>query len=47
MCTTRRVLGRAGLDEAEVSVLLGLARQIEWYGRSGAPRAAAIEEEVL
>jgi tRNA/rRNA methyltransferase len=31
----RRVLGRAGLEERDVRVLIGLFRQIEWYGSGG------------
>ncbi|GIW56702.1 MAG: tRNA (cytidine/uridine-2'-O-)-methyltransferase TrmJ [Nitrospiraceae bacterium] len=31
----RRFLGRAGLEERDVKILLGLARQIEWYGDGG------------
>jgi tRNA/rRNA methyltransferase len=47
MYALRSILGRARLDEREVRILLGLARQIEWYGgtvekvedkRSGEPR---------
>jgi tRNA/rRNA methyltransferase len=33
MLALRRLLGRTGLEEREVRILLGLARQIEWYGR--------------
>jgi TrmH family RNA methyltransferase len=39
MRTVRRMLGRAGLDEREVRVVLGLARQLAWYGTRGAARA--------
>lgn len=31
----RRVLGRAGLEERDVSILTGLFRQIEWYADKG------------
>ncbi len=31
----RRFLGRAGLEDRDVRILLGLARQIEWYGDGG------------
>lgn len=31
----RRIFGRAGLEERDVKILLGLARQIEWYGNGG------------
>jgi tRNA/rRNA methyltransferase len=33
MFAVRRLLGRAGLEEREVRILLALARQIEWSGR--------------
>lgn len=33
MFALRRVFGRAVLEGADVRILLGLARQIEWYGR--------------
>lgn len=46
MFAFRRFLGRAGLEEREVNILLGLARQIEWFGNGGhavmAARAAQI-----
>jgi tRNA/rRNA methyltransferase len=35
MFALRRLLGRAGLEEADVRVLLGIARQIAWYGAGG------------
>jgi tRNA/rRNA methyltransferase len=35
MFALRRLFGRAGIDEREVRILLGLARQIEWYGNGG------------
>jgi tRNA/rRNA methyltransferase len=35
MFAFRRMLGRAQLEERDVKILLGLARQIEWFGRSG------------
>lgn len=35
MFAFRRVLGRAGLEERDVKILLGLARQIQWYGSGG------------
>ena len=38
MFALRRVLGRAGLEARDVRILLGLARQIEWYARSGGRR---------
>lgn len=44
MFAIRRLIGRAGLEEAEVKILLGLARQIEWYARDGWRRDAPWEE---
>lgn len=38
MFAFRRIFGRAGLEDRDVRILLGLARQIEWYGREGARR---------
>ncbi len=35
MLALRRLLGRAGLDDSEVRLLLGLARQIDWYAHDG------------
>lgn len=35
MFAFRRVLGRAQLEEQDVRILLGLARQIEWFARGG------------
>ena len=35
MFALRRLLGRAGLEERDVQILLGLARQIEWYASGG------------
>ena len=35
MFAFRRVLGRAQLEEPDVQIWLGLARQIEWFGRGG------------
>lgn len=35
MRALRRLLGRAGLEEREARILLGLARQIEWYAEGG------------
>jgi tRNA/rRNA methyltransferase len=35
MFAIRRLLGRTGLEEREVRILLGLARQIEWFGQGG------------
>jgi tRNA/rRNA methyltransferase len=35
MLALRKLFGRTGLDAREVRILLGLARQIEWYAREG------------
>lgn len=35
MCAFRRIFGRAGLEERDVRILLGLARQIDWYASGG------------
>ena len=35
MFALRRVLGRAGLEDRDVRILLGLARQMEWYAGGG------------
>jgi tRNA/rRNA methyltransferase len=39
MFAVRRLLGRAQLEPRDVRILLGLARQIEWYGRDGCDAA--------
>jgi len=40
MFALRRLFGRAELEGSDVRILLGLARQIEWYGRAGAAQSA-------
>ena len=35
MLALRRIFGRAGLEERDVRILLGMARQIEWYADRG------------
>ncbi|HJY80502.1 MAG TPA: RNA methyltransferase [Candidatus Binatia bacterium] len=35
MFALRRILGRAGLEDRDVRILLGMARQIEWYAGGG------------
>lgn len=45
MFSLRRLLGRAGVEKEEARILLGLARQIEWYARTGWRRAGEIGEE--
>lgn len=37
MLALRQLFGRTTLDEREVRIFLGLARQIEWYARTQAP----------
>jgi len=37
MFALRRILGRAGLEAAEVGVLRGIARQINWYAEARRP----------
>lgn len=41
MLTLRGLLGRAGLDDREVRIFRGLARQIDWYARGGSEVASA------
>ncbi len=40
MFALRRMLGRAGLEDREVAILRGIARQISWYARVKKDRAA-------
>jgi tRNA/rRNA methyltransferase len=35
MFAFRRIFGRAGLEERDVRILLGMARQIDWYATRG------------
>ena len=35
MLALRRILGRAGLEERDVRIVLGMARQFEWYADRG------------
>ncbi len=35
MFALRRILGRAGLENRDVRILLGMARQIDWYASGG------------
>jgi hypothetical protein len=48
MFAYRRFLGRAGLEERDVRILLALARQVEWFGAGGwktmAQRGAGLPE---
>ena len=41
MFALRRLFGRAGLEEHEVRILLGIARQIEWFARAAQRTPAA------
>jgi tRNA/rRNA methyltransferase len=46
MFALRRIFGRAGLEERDVRILLGMARQIEWYANGGwrcEPTSAGVE----
>lgn len=43
MHTFRNLFGRAQLQVREVKVLLGLARQIEWFGRRSSGEPAALD----
>jgi tRNA/rRNA methyltransferase len=43
MYALRNMLGRAHLEERDVRILLGLARQIEWYGRGNTSKERAAE----
>ena len=45
MFALRRLLGRAGLEESDVAIMRGIARQIAWYaGRPGNPSVSSIPE---
>jgi tRNA/rRNA methyltransferase len=47
MFALRRLLGRAGLEPVDCRILLGLARQIEWYaGRGWEREMKAVADEV-
>ncbi len=37
MFALRRLLGRAGLENSDVGMIRGIARQIAWYGRKNKP----------
>lgn len=43
----RRILGRAGLEERDVRILIGLFRQVEWYGGEGRDAVAEKEKKGL
>jgi tRNA/rRNA methyltransferase len=45
MLAVRRLFGRAALEPFEVRLLLGMARQIEWYATAGAERARDAGDE--
>ena len=51
MFALRRILGRAGLEDRDVRILLGIAHQITWYAQSGwklqagqSPRQEGLQE---
>jgi tRNA/rRNA methyltransferase len=44
MFALRRLIGRAGLEVPELRILLGLTRQIEWFGGPSARRGNGGEE---
>jgi tRNA/rRNA methyltransferase len=46
MFAFRRFLGRAELEARDVQILLGLARQIEWFGSGGYAVLARNERRV-
>ncbi len=48
MLALRRLFGRAGLEERDVRILLGLARQIDWYAGGGwrAPEVTTASQAV-
>ena len=46
MFAFRRILGRAELEARDVQILLGLARQIEWFGSGGYAVLARNERRV-
>ena len=48
MLALRRLFGRAGLEERDVRILLGMARQIEWYANRGwrLPKVTAESQSV-
>lgn len=41
LATYRQIFGRAGLGERDLAVLLGLARQVEWFATGGVPPSAS------
>jgi len=47
MFAFRRILGRAGLEDHDARILLGLARQIEWFGRQAGRRRDAPDPRVV
>lgn len=47
MYAFRSMLGRARMEDRDVRILLGLARQIRWYGRKGRGREATVEGREL
>ena len=43
MLALRRLFGRAGLEDRDVRILLGIAHQIEWYAQGGWQRREPVE----
>ena len=43
MLALRRLFGRAGLEDRDVRILLGIAHQIEWYAKGGWQRREQAE----
>ena len=44
MFALRRIFGSTGLEDRDVRILLGLARQIDWYARDGWRRDTGVRE---
>ena len=45
MLALRRLFGRAGLEDRDVRILLGIAHQIEWYAKGGWQRREQAEPQ--
>ena len=45
MLALRRLFGRAGLEDRDVRILLGIAHQIEWYAKGGWQRREQAEHQ--
>ena len=44
MLALRRLFGRAGLEDRDVRILLGIAHQIEWYAQGGWQRREQVDQ---